>query len=168
MNKSIVILTLLAISLFAKAGARDFTSPMLSEEMMRPGDRMFSENRAFRFEFRHDGNLAVVRNSDDYTQWESGTSGSGAQYLYFGQTLYGELGILVRCNQSIPQITELLLSNDRFVWCGYAGWHAVTHFNPVHLVMQDDGNLVLWQEVHGTLCTFGGREGSRCPTIPRR
>ena len=93
-------------------------------EGLRPGESLFSTNRAYELRLQADGNLVLYRTSDWRALWSSRTQGRAVAALFM--QLDGNL---------------VLYGADEPVWSAKSYGPGISY-----LVLQDDGNAVIYRQ----------------------
>lgn len=106
-------------------------------------DTLVSTNGMFKLVNQADGNLCIY-NQDGKVTWSSGTRGKGVGHLYLQRT--GNL-VLYNTDGEVARPGAPIWSSNR-VWTP----------GPYRLVMQDDGNLVIYGPHHNL--TWASNAGS--------
>ncbi|MEZ0469406.1 hypothetical protein [Luteimonas salinilitoris] len=148
--KNLAEKTLLCVAAFiapSVAAAKDIVSPMLPEEVLVRGDRMFSENGQYRLDFQSDGNLVLYRTSNGVALWSSNTHGTPVTMLRFGELYTGSVGCYPEVEAHSTQLflTEGADNTWPYHWCVSGTREAFYPEGPTRLILQDDGGLYLWQ-----------------------
>lgn len=105
-------------------------------KFMSPGDRMYSGNRAYYLQFTIQGDLEIRRTSDNVRIWNAGVSAPYPLHAAL-QTQWGNFVLWA-------------MTKEDLTGAGYDYWETPTRTlwmqggTPPYLVMQNDGNLVLY------------------------
>ena len=108
-----------------------------------PDRAYYSAGQGYYFKFQGDGNLVVYRASDNRALWASGTNGRGLVSAVFqgdGNLVLNDAGGAPRwdafANQSHKNLPAMRITESASA--------QQTRGNRIALVMQDDGNLVIY------------------------
>ncbi|AFC28894.1 hypothetical protein [Paenibacillus mucilaginosus] len=150
MKKFTLILSAALMLQFSIVSAAFAKNTLVNGETLRKGQTLQSNNGVYSLQFKTDGNLVLYKNNTTML-WQSGTAGARKYLTTFqGFQFYTYPEILELYNGSIQIIDDVTYyafwksDNKAFSTMWYGQGNVPTNLYGDRLVVQDDGNLVLY------------------------